>query len=174
MHVCESHVFPEKTRLKAVSARKKRNGIGPDPISRMLPFLGWLLCSPRTARPKGRRYTDNRPLPTAYCPLPTALCLLPSAYCLLRWRQFHGQSECLRLSGKVTFLGGSEYRCLFSVVPIGVGGVTSGEPRGLHGPRRGIDPRRLRTRTDAGPPPRVPVGCRDCGTCGSSIVRWSG
>jgi len=41
----------------------------------------------------------------------------------VRWRQFHGQSECLRLLGKVTFPGGSEYRCLFSVVPIG---------RGLH------------------------------------------
>jgi len=54
------------------------------------------------------------------------------------------------------------------------GGFTSDESRGLHGPRHGIGPRRRRTARACGPPPRVRVGCRDCGTCGSSTVPWQG
>jgi hypothetical protein len=46
----------------------------------------------------------------------------------LRWRQFHGQSECLRLMGKGTFPGASEYRCLFSVVPVRMGALPAVDP----------------------------------------------
>ena len=45
----------------------------------------------------------------------------------LRWRQFDGQSECLRWLGKVKLLGGSEYRCLFSV-PCGMGASPAVDP----------------------------------------------
>jgi len=39
-------------------------------------------------------------------------------FATLRWRQFDGQSGCLRLLGKGTFPRSSEYRCLFSVLRI--------------------------------------------------------
>jgi hypothetical protein len=46
--------------------------------------------------------------------------VLPNALLgIMRWLQFDGQLKCLRLWGKVTSPGGSEYRCLFSVVPVG-------------------------------------------------------
>ena len=93
---------------------------------------------------------------------------------LLRWLQFDGQFECLRAVAKGNVLWWLEVPVPLLYCTDWDGGVTSGEPRGLHGPRHGIDPGRRRTQTACGPPPRVPVGCRDCGTCGSSIVPWPG
>jgi hypothetical protein len=46
----------------------------------------------------------------------------------VRWLQFDGQLKCLRLVGKVTFSGGSKYRCLFSSVPIGTGASPAANP----------------------------------------------
>jgi len=37
---------------------------------------------------------------------------------LLRWRQFDGHFECLGFAGEATSSVGSEYRCLFSSVPV--------------------------------------------------------
>ena len=36
----------------------------------------------------------------------------------LRWRQFDGHFECLGFAGEATSSVGSEYRCLFSSVPV--------------------------------------------------------
>jgi hypothetical protein len=51
----------------------------------------------------------------------------------VRWRQFRGQSGCFRLLGKGTFPGGSEYRCLFSAVPVGMGTSPAVNPGDLAG-----------------------------------------
>jgi hypothetical protein len=54
--------------------------------------------------------------------------VLPDKARDMRWRQFHGQSGCLRLLGKGTFPGSSEYRCLSSVVPVGMGASPAVNP----------------------------------------------
>ncbi len=36
----------------------------------------------------------------------------------VRWRQFHGHFECLGFVSEATSSGGSEYRCLFSSIPV--------------------------------------------------------